>query len=154
MHQQINEYFESLLSKFQCGFRQGFCAQHCLLVMAEKMKKIRDNKGAFAAVLTDFSKAFNCIPHALLLAKLDAFGLDEKLLSFFSVYLYNRNQKTKLGSEFSDFLNILFGGQQGSILGPISFIILMTDLLFINNYTDFASYVDDTTPYVCEQNFA
>ena len=55
MHQQINEYFESLLSKFQCGFRQGFSAQHCLLVMVEKLKKIRDNKGVFAAVLTGLS---------------------------------------------------------------------------------------------------
>ena len=56
MHQQINEYFGSLLSKFQCSFRQGFRAQHCLLVMVEKMKKIRDNKGVFAAVLVDLSK--------------------------------------------------------------------------------------------------
>ena len=39
MHQQINKYFESLLSEFQCGFRQGFSAQHCLLVVVEKMEK-------------------------------------------------------------------------------------------------------------------
>ena len=68
MHQQINKYFESLLSKFQCGFRQGFSAQHCLLVMVKKMKTIRDNEGVFAAVLTDLSKAFDCMPHGLLIA--------------------------------------------------------------------------------------
>ena len=60
MHQQINEYFESLLSTFQCGFRQGFSTQHCLLVMVEKMKKIRDSKGVFAAVLTDLSIKNHC----------------------------------------------------------------------------------------------
>ena len=76
MHKQINEYFESLLSKFQCGFRQGLSAQHCLLVTVEKMKKIRDNKGGFVAVLTDLSKAFDCIPHGLLIA----FGFDKKMV--------------------------------------------------------------------------
>ena len=69
MHQQINEYFESLLSKFQCGLKQRFSAQHCLLVMVEKMKKIRDKKRVFAVVLTDLSKAFDYIPHGLLIAK-------------------------------------------------------------------------------------
>ena len=71
-----NKYFESLLSQFQCGFKQGFSAQNCLLVMVEKIKKIRDNKGVFAAVLTDLSKAFDCIPHGLLIAKLNAFGFN------------------------------------------------------------------------------
>ena len=151
MHQQISEYFESLLSKFQCGFRQGFSAQHCLLMLVEKMKKIRDNKGVFVGVLTDLSDAFDCIPHGLLIAKLNAFSFNKKSLSFISVYLYNRKQKTKVGSEFSDFLNILFGVPQGSILGPISYIISIADF-FINNDTNFASYADDTTPYVCGQN--
>ena len=71
--------------------------------------------------------------------------------SFISAYLYNREQKTKVGSEFSDFLNILFGVPQGWMLGTILFIIFITDLFFINNDTDFASYADDTTPYVCGQ---
>ena len=151
MHQQINEYFESLSSKFQCGFRKGSSAQHCLLVMFEK---IRDNKGDFAAVLTDLSKAFDCIPHGLLIAKLNVFGFNKKSLSFISVYVYNRKEKTKVGSEFCDFLNILFGVPQGLILGPIFLIIFITDLFFINNDIGFASYADDTTPYACEQNFS
>ena len=62
-------------------------------------------------------------------------------------------QKTNVGSEFSDFLNMLVGVAQGSILGRILFIFL-ADLFFINNDTDFASYADDTTPYVCGQEFS
>ena len=78
MHKQINEYFESVLSKFQCGFRQRFSAQHCLLVMVQKIQKIRDNKGVFAAVLTHLSKAFDRILHGLLIAKLNAFSFGKK----------------------------------------------------------------------------
>ena len=65
------------------------------LVMVEK--KNWDNKGAFAAVLTDPSKSFDCIPHGLLIAKLDTFGFDKKLMSFIAAYLYKKTQKTKVG---------------------------------------------------------
>ena len=146
MHQQINEYFESLLSGFQCGFKQGFSEQNCLLVE----KKLKINKGVFAAVLTDLFD-FDCIPHGLLIAKLNAFGFDKKSLPFISTYLYNRKQKTKVGSEFSDFLNLLFGVPQGSILGPILFIadFLLTMALILP-----VMQMILTTSYVCGQNFS
>ena len=59
MHNQINDFFINKLSKYQCGFRKGFETQHGLLVMIEKLWKILDNKGVFAAVFTDLSKAFD-----------------------------------------------------------------------------------------------
>ena len=63
------------LSKFQCGFRKDFGVQNCLLYMVETIRKTRDNQGVFAAVMTDFSKGFDCISHELLIAKLNAYGL-------------------------------------------------------------------------------
>ena len=71
------------------------------------------------SLLTDLSKAFDCIPHNLLIAKLSAYGFDRKSLTFISAHLKSRKQKTRIGSAFSDYLNILFGAPQRSILGPI-----------------------------------
>ena len=63
MYNQISPYFDSLSSKFQCGFRKGFNAQHCLLTMVEKWRKTLGEGGETGAVLTDLSKAFDCIDH-------------------------------------------------------------------------------------------
>ena len=62
----------------------------------KNVKKIRDSKGVFAVVLNDLTKTSDCIPHGLLIAKLNAFGFDKKSLSFISAYLYNRKQKLRL----------------------------------------------------------
>ena len=67
MHDNMSDYFNDVLSKFQCGFRKGFGAQNCLLYMVEIIPKTRDNQGVFAAVMADLSKAFDCISHNFLL---------------------------------------------------------------------------------------
>ena len=72
MYNQIYPYFDTLFSKFQCGFWKGFNAQHCLLALIEKWRKTLDKGGETGAFLTDLSKAIDCIDHNLLIAKLDA----------------------------------------------------------------------------------
>ena len=121
LFKQVSEYFEPILSKFQCGFRKGYSAQHCLLAMLEKWKLAADNKRNFGALLTDLSKAFDCLPHDLLLAKLNAYGFSLPALRLVQSYLSNRKQRTKINSEFSPWEEILFGVPQGSILGPLLF---------------------------------
>ena len=75
MPDNMSDYFNDVLSKFQCGFRKGFGAQNCLLYMVENIRKSCDNQEVFAAVMTGFSKAFDCISHELLIAKRNAYGL-------------------------------------------------------------------------------
>ena len=96
---QFSEFFESILSKFQCGFRKGYGAQ--LLMMLETWKEARDNKEAFGTLLTDISKAFDCLSHDLLIAKLRAYGLDLASLEILRDYLTNIKQRTKIHSFYS-----------------------------------------------------
>ena len=82
IYDQIQLFFDSLLSKYQCGFRRGYNAQHCLVKLIEKWKKSADNGGAFGALLTDLSKTVDCLPHKFLIVKLDAYDFDKiKILS-------------------------------------------------------------------------
>ena len=85
------------------------------------MKTARDNKECCAALLTDLSKAFDCICHNLLIAKLNAYGFDRNALNLIYDYLSYRSQKTKVGYSFSACLVIIYGVRQGSILGPLLF---------------------------------
>ena len=71
---QLIMLFERVFSEYQCGFRNGHSAQHCLLTMTEKCKKCRDSYGACGALLTNLSKVFDCLPHSLLIAKLHAYS--------------------------------------------------------------------------------
>ena len=134
-------------SKYQCGFRKGFSAQHCLVSMLEKWKCATDNKKSFGAFPTDLSKAFDSLSYYLLIAKLNAYGFSMSALRFVHSYLKNRMQRTKINSEYSSWEEIMFGFPQGSILGPLFFNIFLCDLFLIMENIDIASYADDNTPY-------
>ena len=140
-------FFDSLLSKYRCGFRRGYNAQHCLITLIEKWKKIVDNGTAFGALLTDLSKALDCLPHELLIAKLDAYGFDKSSLKLIHSYLSNKKQRVKINDRYSLWSDILFGVPQGSILGPLLFNIFICEIINFFEYFDIANYADDSTTY-------
>ena len=87
MFKQVSEFFENIFSKNQCGFRKGHSTQQCLLAMLEKWKRSVDSGKAFGALLTDLSKAFDCLDHELLIAKLNAYGFSLPALRLIHDYL-------------------------------------------------------------------
>ena len=152
MCKQLSTHFENIFSQFQCGFRKHFGTQHCLLLMIDKWKKAVDKNKVFGAILTDLSKAFDCICHDLLIAKLHAYGLLLPALKMIQDYLMNRKQRTKIGSSYSSWEEIVSGVLQGSILGPLLFNIFVCDLFLEHKGYFFSNYGDDTTPYVVTNN--
>ena len=101
LYDQINEYFQPLFSKLQWGFRKGHSAQHCLLVLIEKCRKVLDRLGFAGLLLTDLSKAFDCIDHELIIVKLHAYGFNIKSLKLIHSYLYDRIQRVKINASLS-----------------------------------------------------
>ena len=136
------------LSKYQCGFREGFSTQNCLLYMLDKWKRSLDNGKIFGLLLTDLSKAFDCLSHELLIAKLHAYVFSFTAVRLMHSYLTNKKQRTEINSKYSSWEEILFGVPEGSILGPLLFNIFLCNMFILMRETEFASHADYNTPYV------
>ena len=95
MFEQMSQFFENIFSKYQCGFWKGFSTQQCLVAMLEKWKRFVDNSNMFGALLTDLLKAFDCLDHELLIAKLNAYGSSLTALKLVRNYLSNRKNGQK-----------------------------------------------------------
>ena len=152
MYDQMYAYLNKILSKWQCGFRQGYSTQHCLLIMTEKWRQCLDKGGISGALLTDLSKAFDCLLHDLLIAKLAAYGFDYDSLVFIQSYLSERQQRTKVNNAYSTYSDILYGVPQGSILDPLLFNIYISDTFYNIDSCDIAIYADNKTSYTSEYN--
>ena len=122
--------FKNILPKYECDFRKGYNAQHCLIALIEKWKKNVDSGGAFGPRVTDLSKAFDCSSHEHLIAKLDAFGFDKTSLELVHNYLSDRKLRVKINDSYSSCRKILYGVLQGSILGPLLFNIFICDMFY------------------------
>ena len=147
---QIHNFMDIKLSIHQCGFRKGYSAQHCLVVMLEKWRATLDKRGSCGVLLTDLSKAFDCLSHELLIAKFNAYGFDYMSTKLIYSYLTSRKQRVRINSNYSTWSEIITGVPQGSILGPLIFNIYLIDLFLFTDSSDIANYADDNSPYACE----
>ena len=143
---QIYQYFNvnSLLSKFQSGFRQGYSTLSALIQMCDNWFENMDNGKLTGVVFLDIRKGFDSIDHAILLMKLKSYGITGVGYDRFKSYLTARNQQTFVNGFPSTKKEIICGIPQGSILGPFLFLIYINDLPNCLESTVPGLYADDT----------
>ena len=127
MYIQLYDYMENFLNQLLCGFRKGYSTQHELFKLIQSWQKELDESGFVETILMDLSKAYDCLQHDLMVAKLEAYDLAKESLQLISDCLSYCKQRTKIGSTYSDWADVIRGIPQVSILGPL------LSNIFINN---------------------
>ena len=114
--------------------------------MLEKLKKALDKGQTTGILLTDLTKAFDCISHDILIAKLNAYEFSKIALNLIHDYLNGRNQRTKINESYSTWGELIFGVPQGSVMGPLLFNIFINDLFYSEEF-QMMNFADDCSPY-------
>jgi hypothetical protein len=144
---RISHYFESnnLLYKAQFGFRKGLSCELALNSFLDKTRLALENKNYGLSSFLDLSKAFDTINHKLLIIKLKFYNFDSPALELLSNYLTNRTMIVIVNGNNSKSEKLTIGVPQGSILGPLLFIIYLNDLCALNLFSIIILYADDIT---------
>lgn len=156
IYNRLEDFFTkyNIISKEQYGFVKGKGTKDALYRLSNYVYGNLDKSKPVIVAFLDLAKAFDTVNHSLLIDKLERYGVRGKFLELIKDYLTNRKQRVKIDSTYSDYGSINIGVPQGTILGPLLFVIYVNDLLMDMPDGSILSYADDTVVMVDDLNWS
>ena len=136
IYYQLISYFssENIIIPNQYGFKPGSTTMDCLVDLTEEISTSLDQGNYAVSIFLDLSKAFDTVNHSILLSKLLFYGIQNPYINWFKSYLNKRKQRVFVNGTTSDTMPISSGVPQGSILGPLLFLIYIKDFTQASNF--------------------
>ena len=154
MYKRLKSFIDKydILSKSQYGFRENCSTQHALIDIVNKIQLNFDKKLYSCGIFIDLKKAFDTVDHDILLYKLEHYGIRGIANSWFCSYLKNRRQTAQVGPYISKTEVSSCGVPQGSVLGPLLFLLYINDISYSSNQFNFFLFADDTNLLYADKN--
>ena len=154
VYKRMKSFIEekNILCTSQYGFRQGHSTEHAILDIVSRIQSNMD-AGAFSCgVFIDLKKAFDTVDHSILIHKLDFYGFRGIINVWFRSYLQDRTQITVIDQRPSNKSVVTYGVPQGSVLGPLLFLLYVNDIYSSSNKLNFYLFADDTNILYSHKN--
>ena len=151
IYEQLILYIEEndILDKYQFGFQKNKSTELAISSITTEINQAKCHKMSSYCIFLDFAKAFDTVNHEILINKLHHYGVKNQSLKLFKSYLSNREQVVEVNGVLSNKGTITHGVPQGSILGPLLFLLYINDISNSSNILKFFLFADDTTVFYC-----